>query len=113
MRNLAGNMVMLFPLGLLLAAATRWRPAWVVVTIVGTSAGIELWQLVVDIGRSPDIDDVILNSTGGLLGFLVGLIGLRVLEMVAPFRPSTLGRNSASSRAAPGGRWGRGGWRRG
>lgn len=84
-RNLSGNLVMLAPLGLVLAAVTRWRLARVAVCVLMVSASIELWQLLVATGRSVDVDDVILNVTGGIAGWALGVALLRVLERVAPW----------------------------
>jgi hypothetical protein len=83
-RNLAGNLVLLTPLGFLLAVATTWRPSFALAAILATSATIECWQLLVATGRSVDIDDVILNTAGGTLGYLAGLAALRLLEAIAP-----------------------------
>lgn len=78
MRNLFGNLGLLFPLGLLgpitLPALDRW---WrVALLALVYSATIELIQLLVP-DRSADIDDVIVNVTGALGGFLVHHIAVR------------------------------------
>jgi hypothetical protein len=83
-RNLAGNVVMLAPLGLALAAVTRWRQARVALCVLVVSGTIEAWQLLAATGRSVDIDDVILNVAGGLIGWLAGLALLWILEVAAP-----------------------------
>ena len=83
-RNLAGNLVMLAPLGLVLAALTRWRLARVAGGVLIVSVSIELWQLFVATGRSVDIDDVVLNVVGGVAGWFAGLMILRLVEVVAP-----------------------------
>ena len=71
MRNLLGNLALLLPLGLLgpiaLPALDRW---WrIVVLALLVSIAIELTQLLVP-DRSADIDDVIVNVLGALLGYL-------------------------------------------
>ncbi len=78
MRNLFGNLGLLFPLGLLgpitLPSLDRW---WrVALLALVYSATIELIQLLVP-DRSADIDDVIVNVTGALGGFLVHRIAVR------------------------------------
>ncbi|MDP9271511.1 MAG: VanZ family protein [Chloroflexota bacterium] len=78
MRNLFGNLGLLFPLGLLgpitLPSLDRW---WrVALLALVYSATIELIQLLVP-DRSADIDDVIVNVTGALGGFLVHHIAVR------------------------------------
>ena len=71
MRNLLGNLALLLPLGLLgpiafPALARWWRVALLALLI---SSAIELTQLAVP-DRSADIDDVIVNVTGALIGDL-------------------------------------------
>lgn len=83
-RNLAGNLVMLAPLGLALAVLTRWRLARAAACLLVVSGAIELWQLLVATGRSVDVDDVILNVTGGVIGWFLGLVILRLAEAVEP-----------------------------
>jgi glycopeptide antibiotics resistance protein len=71
MRNLFGNLFLLLPLGLLgpiaLPALDRW---WrIALVALGYSVAIELIQLAVP-DRSADIDDVIVNVAGALLGYI-------------------------------------------
>jgi len=72
--NLAGNVVMFVPLGVLLPALwrslrrlIRFLPA-----VVGVILAVELLQLVTRLGTC-DVDDFILNLAGALLGYLVWL----------------------------------------
>lgn len=76
--QLAGNLVMLFPLGylapILWPSVNTWRRALGVV--VGASVLVEAAQFLVSLAlggyyKSVDIDDVILNVAGGLAGYLV------------------------------------------
>lgn len=72
MRNLFGNLLLLLPLGLLgpiaLPAIDRW---WrIALLALLYSAAIELIQLAVP-DRSADIDDVIVNVAGAIVGYLV------------------------------------------
>ena len=65
---LAGNIIMFMPIGFFPALLWKnWR--WWKSLLAGfcTSCTIEFVQLFV--GRSTDIDDVILNTTGALAGF--------------------------------------------
>jgi Glycopeptide antibiotics resistance protein len=72
MRNALGNIGLLLPLGLLgpvaLPALNRWWRIALLALLVSTA--IELTQLLVP-DRSADIDDVIVNVTGALIGYLV------------------------------------------
>jgi len=83
-RNLAGNLVMLAPLGASLAMLTRWRLTKVAEGAVAVSISIEVWQLLVATGRSVDVDDIILNLSGAVAGWLVGLLALQLLAAAAP-----------------------------
>ena len=70
MRNALGNIGLLLPLGLLgpiaLPALDRW---WrIALLALAYSAAIEISQLWIP-DRSADIDDVIVNVVGALLGF--------------------------------------------
>jgi len=72
MRNLFGNLGLLFPLGLLGPIALPvlgrwWRLAPVAILYSGT---IEFTQLFIP-DRSADVDDVIVNLIGAMLGFAV------------------------------------------
>ena len=75
MRNLLGNLALLLPLGLLgpiaLPALDRWWRIALVALLY--SIAIELIQRVVP-ARSADIDDVIVNVAGALIGYLAFVI---------------------------------------
>ncbi len=78
--QLLGNLALLLPLGLLgpiaVPALRRW---WLVLPLaVAVSAGIELAQLWIP-DRSADVDDVIVNVAGAMLGFAA----YRVIRLVA------------------------------
>lgn len=69
--NLAGNIVVFMPFGFLLPVIYEPLKKWYAILPVGVcfSAAIECVQLVTRVG-SMDIDDVILNVTGVMLGFI-------------------------------------------
>jgi glycopeptide antibiotics resistance protein len=72
MRNLLGNLALLLPVGLLgpiaFPALDQWWRIAVLALLVSTA--IELIQLAVP-DRSADIDDVIVNVAGAMLGYVV------------------------------------------
>ena len=72
MRNLFGNLGLLLPLGLLgpiaLPALRRWWQILPLALLI--SASIELAQHWIP-DRSADVDDVIVNVTGALLGYVI------------------------------------------
>lgn len=76
---LLGNMIMFLPIGFF--AALLWRGAtWKRMLLLGflTTLFIECWQLL--IGRAFDVDDLLLNTLGVLLGGLL----CQALRRLAP-----------------------------
>ena len=74
-KQVVGNFIMLLPLGIylpLLYKRLRRFSGFVAVLFIClfVSIGIELLQLITSY-RSADIDDVILNTLGGCLGFII------------------------------------------
>lgn len=68
--NVVGNVVAFLPLGVFLSAVRRTTRIWSnLLIVVCVSAGVEIVQGIFGLGAS-DIDDVILNTLGGLLGIL-------------------------------------------
>lgn len=72
--NVWGNILMFIPLGLYAANFLKkfnfWKALWVV---IGASLGIEVLQYIFKRGVS-DIDDLLLNTIGGLNGIYIYLI---------------------------------------
>lgn len=70
MFNVLGNILIFVPFGYFISHFTKAKKIWpvMIVTLI-TSATVEFVQL--QIGRSFDIDDIILNVVGAILGFLV------------------------------------------
>lgn len=76
--NVVGNIVAFAPLGLYLPLLRRDARVWAnVLIIASTSIAVEVVQGTLGLGSS-DIDDVILNTVGGLVGVLCFTL-LRVL----------------------------------
>ena len=67
---LLGNIIMFMPLGFFPALLwRRWR--WWKSLLAGFSTSVSIEFIQFFIGRSTDIDDVILNTAGALTGFLI------------------------------------------
>jgi glycopeptide antibiotics resistance protein len=86
-RELGGNLLLLVPLTLLGPVLWPWLRAWrwALVIGVGVSVSIELLQLALcallqDPYRSVDIDDVIVNTVGALLGYALFVGGRGLLR---------------------------------
>lgn len=72
MLNLGGNVIGFMPFGFILPIVSRRGRRWYNTWILGflLSLCIETTQLVFKVG-SFDVDDLLLNTVGGILGFLV------------------------------------------
>ena len=68
--NVIGNMLMFIPFGFLISYFLKLeKPYSIIILSFITSVTIEVTQLL--IGRVFDVDDIILNVIGGLIGFLL------------------------------------------
>ena len=80
--NVFGNMIIFIPFGYLIGEFVNPKKVWpVIITTLLTSGVVEFVQL--RIGRSFDIDDIILNVVGGIIGYLL-YIGLSAINRRLP-----------------------------
>lgn len=72
-KNILGNIILFIPYGLFVSyiLKTRKTSPILIITLI-TSAVIEYTQM--QIGRTFDIDDIILNIVGGFVGYLVYIV---------------------------------------
>ncbi|WP_410539658.1 VanZ family protein [Streptomyces sp. KL2] len=102
-KQLGGNIALGVPFGVLLPVA--WPRARgllrVVLLTTAVMVAVELVQGAVVPGRAFDIDDVILNTTGALLGYL--LLGRRIGRAVHPPRRRRWQRGARRERTAAAG----------
>ncbi|WP_274650605.1 VanZ family protein [Paenibacillus humicola] len=77
--NLYGNIAIFIPLGLFLGRmpAGKMTAAGALLSALGVSLGLECAQALLSIG-SFDVDDLILNTGGGLLGFIAWRISVKI-----------------------------------
>lgn len=81
-RNIFGNILLFMPYGFFTAYYLKIKKPWVsIILVLVASLSIEIIQLL--IGRVFDVDDILLNLIGGLLGFYVYHI-LDLIEDVTP-----------------------------
>lgn len=76
--NLFGNIALFIPLGMFIPLLMRrWGRSWGVVMLLsfGLSLCFEMTQLVLSIGTF-DVDDLILNTSGGVIGYGVYRLGM-------------------------------------
>ncbi len=72
--NLLGNVVIFLPLGFLMPMASKYRSFWATaINCFLLSLAVELFQLISRVG-SFDVDDLLLNTIGGVLGYISFLI---------------------------------------
>lgn len=71
-KNILGNIILFIPFGIFVSFLLRTRKIYpiFIITLI-TSSVIEYTQL--KIGRTFDIDDIILNIVGGIIGYLIYL----------------------------------------
>ncbi len=68
--NVIGNIIIFIPFGYLISSYINPKRIWgIIITSLGTSSIVEFVQL--QIGRSFDIDDIILNIVGAIIGYLL------------------------------------------
>lgn len=80
--NVLGNILIFLPFGCLIGVYVAPKKIWpVIITTLCTSVVVEFVQL--QIGRSFDIDDIILNVVGGISGYLL-YIGLAAINRHLP-----------------------------
>lgn len=71
--QLGGNVLPVFPVGLLLALRRPdLRASWMIAALLALTGSIEALQYLLGVGRVASIDDVMLGTLGGFLGCLVG-----------------------------------------
>lgn len=71
MTNLFGNILIFVPYGFFVAMASERGRFWKsIIYSFGLCLGVEIFQLLTKVG-SFDVDDILLNTIGGFLGYLV------------------------------------------
>ena len=80
--NVLGNIALFIPFGYIIASYVKPKKIWTNMLIaLIVSSTIEFVQL--NIGRSFDIDDIILNTLGCVIGFLI-FVGIRAIARHLP-----------------------------
>ena len=89
LKNVMGNILLFVPYGLFVGIyldLDRFIPAFMLISLA--SLAIETTQLV--IGRVFDVDDILLNIVGGLIGFYIYRMLDRVADMLPKVFKSTI-----------------------
>ncbi|MBT8159690.1 VanZ family protein [Arthrobacter sp. GN70] len=89
--NVVGNILIFIPLGAYASWLRHRAAAWLtMLTVASVSVAVEIIQGVFAVGAS-DIDDVILNSVGGLIGMLVFRLLSAILRKPSRVRTAMAG----------------------
>lgn len=84
-KNIIGNVLMFVPYGFFASLYIELKsPLKAFILIFVASLSIEITQLV--IGRVFDVDDILLNVTGGMLGYLLYIITYKIGEIFPFFK---------------------------
>ncbi|MEH7081940.1 VanZ family protein [Neobacillus drentensis] len=88
--NLAGNIIGFMPFGFILPLLAKkfQKLSAVTLTTFGLSLAFELLQLIFEFG-SFDVDDLILNTLGGILG----LLPIKLVLLLSRFKKKTMTEN--------------------
>ena len=90
--NILGNILLFVPFGYFVSRIMKTRKPWATIIIsIITAVTIECTQLM--IGRTFDVDDIILNVAGCLLGFLVYLLIDVIESHLPPFCSTNMFKN--------------------
>lgn len=72
--NLFGNIVIFLPFGFFMPMASKYRSFWATaVNSLALSLLVETFQLLTKVGCF-DVDDLVLNTLGGILGYITFMI---------------------------------------
>ena len=84
-QNIGGNILGFVPLGFLfpLTIFRRRQLLLTVSAVFGISLGFEVTQLYTDLGVF-DVDDLLLNTAGGVLGYIIYLIAIVLMQHRLP-----------------------------
>lgn len=87
-KNVIGNIVLFIPLGLFVSLYIKSKSFLITFMLSSViSCSIEFVQSL--IGRTVDIDDIILNTTGGLIGYIIYKLGNKFAYKLPKFLKSS------------------------
>ena len=90
--NIIGNIILFIPFGFFVSSILKTKKILPILSILLiTSSVIEYTQLL--IGRTFDIDDITLNIFGGIIGYLLYIIFIKLLNRLPKFFSSVMVKN--------------------
>lgn len=93
--NLYGNILMFVPIGILLVFLSRDYGKWYKIPMIGAGISISIEVLQLFMNRASDIDDVLLNTCGTIIGGIVA----KLLLFIFPGLKGQMGIFKAGTRA--------------
>lgn len=89
--NILGNIIAFIPMGFFLPIVFKKMNRFkiVVYIILFSTSSIEIFQYLLGVGTT-DIDDIILNTLGGILGFILYRIGVKIIRSKELFYEKTI-----------------------
>lgn len=83
-KNVIGNMIMFMPYGFFVSYFIKLKKSYLILFLsLIVSITIETTQLA--IGRVFDIDDILLNVLGGMIGFYIYLVFVKIVDILPSF----------------------------
>ena len=94
-RNIIGNMVMFLPYGLFASIISRPKKSYIIMFLV-LVASISIEWVQMSIGRVFDVDDILLNFLGGMLGYFLYVMLVKIADSLPEFLKSEIVLNIIS-----------------
>ena len=94
-RNVIGNMVMFLPYGLFASIILRPKKSYIIMFLV-LVASISIEWVQMAIGRVFDVDDILLNFLGGMLGYFLYVMLVKIADSLPEFLKSEMVLNIIS-----------------
>ncbi len=94
-RNVIGNMVMFLPYGLFASIISRPKKSYIIMFLV-LVASISIEWVQMSIGRVFDVDDILLNFLGGMLGYFLYVMLVKIADSLPEFLKSEIVLNIIS-----------------
>ena len=94
-KNVIGNMVMFLPYGLFASIISRPKKSYIIMFLV-LVASISIEWVQMSIGRVFDVDDILLNFLGGMLGYFLYVMLVKIADNLPEFLKSEMVLNIIS-----------------
>ena len=79
-RNVIGNIVLFIPFGYFTSYYVKLNKKWYIALIITLITSLTIETIQMGIGRSFDIDDILLNVIGGIIGYLCYYLSEKIFK---------------------------------